>query len=244
MLRFRYRIGVERDACAVVLREKDGESCDEIEDAAEPEGVQIIIVMDDEAADDVAEHGAAPDGRRKKAEGEALPVVRRGSRDHRLGGGSRSRAGGCGEPQENQHGGSRDIAHARVDESRHERAAQQHGLDAETVGQEAPDGHEDRVGHRAEEVEEGDVEGEVMLVRHHQFVLQEQRDEGDHGAESGHDEKLREPQHDEIEFPGGLFIFRFGHGKYRWEGVRESLFINDEQNIKYTFPSKKGKWLN
>ena len=84
MLRFRYRIGVERDACAVVFREEDGESCDEIEDAAEPEGVQIIIVVDDEAADDVAEHGAAPDGRRKKAEGEALPVVRRGSRDHRL----------------------------------------------------------------------------------------------------------------------------------------------------------------
>jgi len=32
--------------------------------------------------------------------------------------------------------------------------------------------------------------------------------------------------------------------KYRWEGVREGLFGNGEQNIKYTYPLKKGKWLN
>ena len=120
--------------------------------------------MDDETADDVAEHGTAPDGRREKSESEALPVVRRGSRDHRLGGGSRSCASGCGEAKENEHARRGDITHAWIDERRYERTAQQHGLDAETVGEKAPDRHENRIGHRSEKVEQRDVESEIMLV--------------------------------------------------------------------------------
>jgi len=167
--------------------------------------------MDDEAADDVAEHGTAPDGCRKEAEREALSIVRRRSRDHRLGSGSRSCASGCGETEENQHARRGDIAHAWVDESRHECAAQKHGLDTEAVGEEAPDGHENRIGHRPEEVEQRDVEGEIMLVDDMQFILQKQRDEGDHGAVSRHDEELGKPQHDKIEFPSG-FCWSWGIG--------------------------------
>ena len=137
----------------IILCKNHGKSCKNIKYSAEPERVRIAEIVDDESADNISQHGAAPDSCGQDTLSKALFVVGSIAGDHHLTCRRGSGTGGSHESQKNQPAGGWNVCHQRKHPAGDKSSPQKHGLHTEPVGKHSPDRTENCIGKRSEKVE-------------------------------------------------------------------------------------------